>query len=70
MKKIDDPLKDWPYGVMQDLVAHLRKDNLAHTAEMIEDAAVLFLEERRRSVLAQAGVRAGRPPGLRLVGKG
>jgi len=40
---------DWPYAVMQDLITYLRDNDLKQTAELLDDAALTFVEERRRA---------------------
>lgn len=64
-----DPHKDWPYGVMIDLVAQLQKDNKSRTAEMLLDTAMLFLEERKGEIAGSGSVSPHPSPVLRLVEK-
>jgi len=59
---------DWPHAVILDLAQYLARDGHAKTAEHLQDAAMVFLEEELR----RKGGASSRPPaqGLRIIDGG
>jgi len=48
---------DWPLDVIIDLVAHMRRSDLLRTAEILEDAALTFVEENPHPIVHRPELR-------------